>query len=289
MIFHLAVSFAWPLVPYSSKGEEMNRKIVFFDLDGTLLGKRSGKLFQIPGDALQAIDEMKRRGHMAVACTGRPIRFVRHFFPGVFDGIIASNGAHVTLGDEVLRDWILPESRVRELCRRFDSYGCHYFFIGNDRGWARNIESAPAELVESLLKSYFFPHFIAEKWEPHEIAANAMDFVFRDEAEFKAQLPAFQGEGMVFSRHANGLSGDLTLPGNNKGIGVNCLLAHMGASRKDTAAFGDSTGDLAMMRECGTAVAMGNATDDVKQYADFVTTAIFDGGVSQGLHRLGLI
>jgi Cof subfamily protein (haloacid dehalogenase superfamily) len=277
------------LFPIHRKEKKVNPKIVFFDLDGTLLGRRGEKMFQIPDDALHAIDVMKRRGHKAVACTGRPIKFVRHFFPGVFDGIVASNGAHVTLGGEILRDWVLSESRVRELCRRFDSYGCHYFFLGNDRGWARNIESAPSERVELLLKSYFFPDFIATRWEPHEIAANAMDFVFRDEAELKAQFPAFQGEGMVFSRHAHGLSGDLTLPGNNKGIGVNCLLAHMGASRQDTAAFGDSTGDLAMMRECGTAVAMGNATDDVKQYADFVTAAIFDGGVSQGLHRLWLI
>lgn len=267
----------------------MNPKTVFFDLDGTLLGRRGEKMFQIPGDALQAIDVMKRRGHTAVACTGRPVKFVRHFFPGVFSGIVASNGAHVTLGNEVLRDWVLPELRVRELCRRFNSFGCHYFFLGNDRGWAGNMESAPADGVERLLRSYFFPDFIVRQWEPHEIAANAMDFLFRDEAELRAQFPAFQGEGMVFSRHGRNLSGDLTLPGNNKGIGVNCFLEHTGAAREDTAAFGDGTGDLAMMRECGTAVAMGNASDDVKQCADFVTAAIFDGGVSQGLRRLGLV
>ena len=267
----------------------MNPKTVFFDLDGTLLGRRDGKMFQIPGDALQAIDAMKRRGHMAVACTGRPVKFVRHFFPGIFNGIVASNGAHVTLGNEILRDWVLPEPRLRELCRRFDSFGCHFFFLGNDRAWARNIESAPADLVEHFRKSYFFPDFIVKQWEPQKIHANAMDFLFHDETELSAQFPAFQGEGMVFSRHGRNLSGDLTLPGNNKGIGVNCFLERVGVAREDTAAFGDGTGDLAMMRECGTAVAMGNASNDVKQYADSVTAAIFDGGISQGLRSLGLI
>lgn len=267
----------------------MNPKTVFFDLDGTLLGTRDGRMFCIPEDALRAIAAMKRNGHTAVACTGRPEKFVRHFFPGVFSGIIASNGAHVVLGSETLRDWSLPESRVRALAEQFDAVGCHYFFVGKEHAWARNLTGAPAGILERFRRSYFFPDFIVTRWKPEAIAPNAMDFLFRDEAELESQLPILKGEGMVFSLHPAGLSGDLSLTGNNKGIGVRCFLERTGVAPEDTAAFGDGAGDLAMMREAGTAVAMGNADDEVKRAADYVTSSLFDGGVAQGLRRLGLI
>ncbi len=267
----------------------MNRKTVFFDLDGTMLGARDGKMFCIPEDALQAVADLKHNGHFAVACTGRPAKFVRHFFPGVFDGIIASNGAHVVVGEKILRDWVLPEERVRALLERFDAFGCRYFFVGSDHAWARNLDDMPPAVIEKFRRTYFFPDFIVTRWEPGEIAANAMDFLFRSEEEFEAQRHAFLGEGMVFSRHSSGLSGDLSLSGNDKGFGVRCFLSHTGTAREDTAAFGDGRGDLAMMREAGFSIAMGNASDEVKRAADYVTASLFEGGVPQGLRRLGLI
>ena len=37
-------------------------------------------------------------------------------------------------------------------------------------------------------------------------------------------------------------------------------------------AFGDTTNDLEMVRDCGTGVCMCNGTDDVKAVADIITT-----------------
>lgn len=267
----------------------MNRKTVFFDLDGTLLGTRDGKPFQIPESALRAIAAIRRNGHLAVVCTGRPEKFVRHFFPNVFDGFVVSNGARVVAGGETVRDWILPEERVRELTKHFAAYGCRYFWVGSEHAWGRGMEDVPEEILGRMRRAYFFPDFIAPSWELGDVAANAMDFIFRSEAEFEAQRGAFTEEGMVLSRHPGSPSADLSLAENDKAAGIRCFLAKTGIAKEDTAAFGDGWNDIAMMEAAGFGVAMGNAADKVKRAADYVTANIFDDGIALGLRHLGLV
>ena len=47
--------------------KNLNKKIVFFDIDGTIY--RYGE--PIPSDTLDAIKKLKENGHLAVICTGR--------------------------------------------------------------------------------------------------------------------------------------------------------------------------------------------------------------------------
>jgi len=51
-------------------------------------------------------------------------------------------------------------------------------------------------------------------------------------------------------------------------------------------ACGDSLNDLAMIREAGIGVAMGNAQESVKEAADWVTGRNTDHGVAQAIHKL---
>ena len=54
-------------------------------------------------------------------------------------------------------------------------------------------------------------------------------------------------------------------------------------------AFGDGGNDVSMLRYAGIGVAMGNANDDVKAHADYVTTSIDEDGVANALKHFGLI
>ena len=48
----------------------MKKSVLFFDIDGTLLSEKTGK---IPESAVQALHEARRRGHMLFINTGRTI------------------------------------------------------------------------------------------------------------------------------------------------------------------------------------------------------------------------
>jgi hypothetical protein len=71
---------------------------------------------------------------------------------------------------------------------------------------------------------------------------------------------------------------DVTPPGCDKGTFVETIARHLGISTTAVATIGDMQNDLAMFRNSGLSVAMGNATDDIKQVATHVTTSNEDEG-----------
>ena len=66
-----------------------------------------------------------------------------------------------------------------------------------------------------------------------------------------------------------------------------CLLAReWGIAPAEIAAVGDSDNDLAMLRAVGCPVAMGNASREVKEAADFVTASNDQEGAAKAILRL---
>jgi hypothetical protein len=71
---------------------------------------------------------------------------------------------------------------------------------------------------------------------------------------------------------------DVTPPGHDKGTFVETIARRLGISSAAIATIGDMQNDLAMFAKSGLSIAMGNATDDVKQRATHVTTSNEDEG-----------
>ena len=89
----------------------MEKTVVFFDIDGTLVGRDR----QVTADNRAAVRELQARGHLAVINTGRPFR---HIEPNVlslgFDGFVCGCGGHIILnGESVVR--CRPSA---EVCRK---------------------------------------------------------------------------------------------------------------------------------------------------------------------------
>ncbi len=78
------------------------------------------------------------------------------------------------------------------------------------------------------------------------------------------------------------------MPGHttSKGEAVRFVCDRLGLSPKNAVAFGDSPNDLSMFETVGFAVAMGNATEEVKHAADYVTASNDDLGVVRALEHL---
>lgn len=263
----------------------MKQKTVFFDIDGTLLGNRDGRRFQIPESALRALWKLRENGNRIAICSGRQEAFIHKFFPGLFDSFVAMNGTHVVFEGETVLDRPLPAERVKSLLSHFDPFGCRYVFVGKHHGWARGV---PRRLFGFLEDAYGLPDFLVAEWEPQEVEANMLDFIFETDEEYEKCAGAFDGT-MILNRHPGGETADLSFREWDKAKGVGAFLARGGIPKEDTVAFGDGYNDITMMDAVGCAVAMGNAVDEVKRRADYVTADWFDDGIERGLKHLGLI
>ena len=78
---------------------------------------------------------------------------------------------------------------------------------------------------------------------------------------------------------------EVNAPGVTKGSGLLALAAHLGLTRAQTMAVGDSGNDRAMIEAAGLGVAMGNATDDIREIADVTTDDNNHDGVAEIIRK----
>lgn len=73
--------------------------------------------------------------------------------------------------------------------------------------------------------------------------------------------------------------------GMNKGKALRLICEKEKIEISDTAAFGDQELDIPMLETAGTAVAMGNAIDELKQMADYVTKSNNEAGIAYAIEH----
>ncbi len=79
---------------------------------------------------------------------------------------------------------------------------------------------------------------------------------------------------------------DIVKKGVSKASGIDVVLKHYGFSLEETMAFGDGGNDIAMLDHVPHSVAMGNASDEVKRHARYVTDSVDNDGIANFLEKV---
>ena len=74
--------------------------------------------------------------------------------------------------------------------------------------------------------------------------------------------------------------------GVSKGRAVKALADYYGIKREEIVCIGDNENDISMIEYAGLGVAMGNAIDQVKALADYITDSNKEEGVSNALKKI---
>ena len=112
---------------------------------------------------------------------------------------------------------------------------------------------------------------------PQEAAKNR-DFCrqFSDSLHFsEARTPAYPG--IVFI--------NILAPQVSKGKALEALAPHLGIALTEVIAMGDGTNDISLLTSAGLAIAMGNAPDEVKAVADYVTLDVDHSGLAAAINK----
>lgn len=81
---------------------------------------------------------------------------------------------------------------------------------------------------------------------------------------------------------------EFTRAGVTKGSGLRLLAEKLGVPMDETMACGDSGNDLPMIKEAKLGVAMGNAAEEVKEAAGFITLSNAESGVAYAVEKFCL-
>ena len=82
---------------------------------------------------------------------------------------------------------------------------------------------------------------------------------------------------------------DVIPPTGGKDRGLDAILEHFGIPLDECMAFGDGENDLSMLVHAGIGVAMGSASDAVKEQADYTAPTVDEDGIVQALRHFGVL
>lgn len=257
-------------------------KALFFDVDGTLV---SFNTHRIPQSAVDALAEAKRRGAMVFISTGRPMRLINNLdaIQHLVDGYITANGACCSVGGEVVACREIPNPEARALIGAAGREGFSMLVVGESRLTVVNDGADVDRYFRQMLA-------VSDLGEGTALADVLAERIVQltpiiDEAAERRLMPLLPS--CVSARWFPAFT-DITARGADKGTALMTVAAHLGIDREDTVAFGDGGNDKSILQAAGTGVAMGNAPDDVKAVADYVTASVDEDGIARALEHLGV-
>lgn len=260
-------------------------KAVFFDIDGTLIS-RDGR---VPASVPIAIDNLRAHGHLAFISSGRTKILVNDpLLKGInFDGVVSGCGSLIEHNDAVLFYRTVPVDLAVKALNVFSQNNVipilegKKFFYYDDTDlpftpYQSELKATLGDKVQSIAANF-------GKWEFSKFicataptVSNVKNCVNNLEEEFN------------FHIH-NDHFFEMTMKGVNKGSAIKIVCQKFDIDLADTFAIGDSVNDLDMLQTAGTAIAMANAPDEVKNAADFVTKLAEDDGIFLALKHFNLI
>lgn len=261
------------------------KKIAFFDIDGTLIGF-DGKQHSMPESTKIALKKFRENGNLAFICSGRPIRFIlQEFGQDMFDGYIAANGTYIVYGGECIYNKTIDKIMLNKLTESFEKLGIKSSFIGPYNGYSFKMER---EEIKSYNSQFKGEAYLIEEWNEDDVKANVLDVFYKDDMHLQKCKDCF-GDSLVFNTHGDHMSADVSFKNFDKADGIKYIAKFLNISMEDTFAFGDGYNDVTMFKIVNTGIAMGNAIEELKNIASYVTDDIFEDGIYNAMIRYGLI
>lgn len=255
-------------------------KALFFDIDHTLFSHSQNC---VPPAVWKTLVELKEKGMKLFIATGRQYEDMKTLPVdwSLFDGFVTLNGA-VNLDKDLNTISSFPiTGKAREnACRLFDECRIPFVVVERNRMYANFYDDG----VYETQKQFGTPLLPPVGKTTDEDIFQLIFFIDRD----REGIIANALEGCVLSRW-NDSAVDATSPLAGKDRGVKALLDRFGYGDENCIVFGDGGNDIPMLRAFSNSVAMGNARDEVREAASFVTSHIDEDGILNALRHFGVI
>jgi Cof subfamily protein (haloacid dehalogenase superfamily) len=262
----------------------MRYKALALDLDGTLLTSRE----TVSERNIRALAAARDAGLHVILASARWYQLAARVAEqaGAAPPVIACSGAQVRRLDDGRdrMDVRLPQDFARALYTICDAERCIATFaldenvvVKMDRAPAQSLAPPEMRFVSSLTADVTEQPRIGliQGSEVIEVIRRELEPVWGDRVHFIISISSY-GKPIL----------TLTAMGAHKGVALRVACKDLGIEPLEVVAFGDSDNDLEMFRVAGASVVMGQANDDVKAAATFVSTPCDDDGVAVGVERL---
>ncbi|MGV3346440.1 sugar-phosphatase [Enterobacteriaceae bacterium LUAb1] len=266
----------------------MTIKMIAIDLDGTLLDDQHN----ISNEVISAISRARENGINIVLASGRPYSGIKPYLeqlalhkPGTY--CVSNNGSviHDAANGNHLADHLLNMNDYKKIYQVTEPLALSLHALGNNQIYTANeiighytvheayLTRTPLNYkpIENMPTDILFTKLMISS-EPDKLSSmikNIPEALFNHYTLLRS-TPYFLE---VLNRDAN------------KGLAIKSLAKKLNISKNEIMCIGDQNNDLPMFNFASVCIAMGNATDELKQRATHVTLSNNENGVAIAINK----
>lgn len=264
-------------------------KLLVVDVDGTLVG-REGSISAENKNALaragaRGIKVALSTGRVVPACLGIISQLSLDGYHIFFDGALVSNPKS---GKEVY-----AQPLQKGLLRRavafahsqdiyLELYSVTDYFVEHEH-WSIDIHRKFFGIEPALVD-------FTQLWDRERIIKGELVVSSAEEVSKAERFQLQFSDSLRFSWASTPAYPDVHFinvvdPGVSKGKALEALSSYLGVPLSEVMVIGDGTNDLPIFSLAGRAIAMGNAPDEVKGVADYVTLDVDQNGLAVAIEK----
>lgn len=261
-------------------------KMLVFDVDGTLYDV---KRHEIPKSAIEAIHKAKQNGYLFVIASGRAhyglgaaiMELQPDYIISVSGGVIVDQHQNIIVRHDFAKQDV---EELLQFCHTQEA-GLVLKFIDHMYIYqhAEKVDWLEGQMLSDIGEEPFIQHPQQLQHtldSPQSACVHADPLVVKQVygAHAKLQFLPYSDDGF-----------DVVLKGIHKGVGVQLLMDYLHLDKEEVACIGDNYNDLEMMQVVAHPIAMGNAIEDIKKIAEFITTTSDQDGIQIALQYLNCL
>ncbi|MQS75328.1 Cof-type HAD-IIB family hydrolase [Companilactobacillus halodurans] len=247
-----------------------NIKIIFFDIDGTLIDMNKK---QISEKTLETLKRLKKQNIIICIATGRSPIALPHFENLTFDTFLTFNGSYCFNQTESIYKNPIPTKDVEQI-------------VNNGKELGRPVAIATSDSIitngtdDDLVEYFSFAN-------QEVVVSKDFNQTIENTDIFQLMMGARKKdyEKIIQNTTASKITAwwdraiDIIPTSSGKGTGIAEILKYYGLDKSQAMAFGDGNNDIEMLNAVGHGLAMGNASAEVKEIADEVIGDVTEDGI----------
>ena len=247
----------------------MEPKIIFFDIDGTLLNHATGVISPVTREALI---QLHKNGYLLCIASGRGPASFPDLDGLPFDAFCSFNGSLCYNEKEIIHSNPIFPKDVAQIIQNAASIGRPVAVAAKNR--------IAANGVDKDLFDYF------QLADMYLTASDDFDQVCQEDI-YQIMIGHQDSERDAITQNTENIklarswprAVDVIPGSSDKGAAIAKILAYYNLDASQALAFGDSFNDIEMLQTVGTGVAMGNAPESVKDIANDVCDTVTRDGI----------
>jgi len=262
----------------------LNNKIIFFDIDGTILSHRNNK---ISDSTISAIKQAQANGHLAFINTGRTLAELEDRITEIgFDGYVCGCGTYISHNDSVLLQQAIDVDTLPTLIDDLRKYEMEAILEGTSAIYYDKVSTQP--FIKKIKdKQVFGGKTNIQTWDGPDISIDKFCMWSKYDDNFQEFHQKYENEFEFIGRGNHFY--EVVPKGYSKASGIEFLINHLDIPHDNTYAIGDSTNDLSMLTYAKYSIGMGNSDDIILDVVSYVTEDVDKDGVEMALRHYGII